>query len=166
MPSRQNKSFVRRFIEEVVNRKDLDVIDELFERDVVHHLSSRDLRGRQALRKAEAESGRVFPDETVTIVDEVAEGDRVALLWTWQGTHAGEFQGRSPTGKLVKTEGITLFRLASGRIAEMWEYYDQVGFRQQHAEAELDEGLGGLRPHHASERYPSHVRGWAVSRSP
>ena len=93
-----------------------------------------------ALREAEAEYDRVFPDETVTIDDEVAEGDLVAVRWTWRGTHAGEFGGYSPTGKHVKTEGITLFRLADGRIAEMWEFYDQIGFRQQLAEAEPDEG--------------------------
>ncbi|MFQ5553704.1 MAG: ester cyclase [Thermoplasmata archaeon] len=140
MPTNENKTAVRRFIEEVVNRKKLDVIDEVFAEDVVHHQATREVRGREALREAEAEYLRAFPDETVTIVDEVAEGDRVAVRWTWRGTHAGEFAGYAPTERLVKTQGIVLIRLADGRIAEMWEYDDQVGFRQQLAEGEPDKG--------------------------
>ncbi len=134
---------VRRFIESVVNRKELDVIDEVFAEDVVHHQAAGEVRGRGAVREAEEAYLRAFPDETVTIVDEVAEGDRVAVRWTWKGTHAGEFAGNPPTGRLVETEGIVLLRLAEGRIVEVWEYYDQVGFRQQLAGATAGEDAGG-----------------------
>lgn len=127
----ENVAVVRRFIEEVVNRKELDVINEIFAEDVVHHLAGRETRGREALREGEEGYRRAFPDETVTIMDVVAEGDKVAVRWSWKGTHAGEFAGHAPTGKLVETEGIQLHRLDDGEIAEIWEYYDQASFRRQ-----------------------------------
>lgn len=134
MSAEENKAVVRRFIEEVVNRKDLDVMDELFAEDAVHHAGVQTLQGREALRTAEAAYAESFPDETVTVEDLVAEGDRVAARWSWRGTHEGEFAGYRPTYRVLRTEGIHLYRLVDGRIAEMWEYYDQAGFHRQLAE--------------------------------
>ncbi|MFQ5919219.1 MAG: ester cyclase [Thermoplasmata archaeon] len=131
MPGGGGMDTVRRFIQEVVNQKMLDVIDEVFAEDVVHHTPQEDLRGRQAMRDAEIAFQLAFPDEHVSVDDEIAQDNRVALRWTWRGTHAGTFSGIAASGVVVTTSGITMFRLDRGRIAEMWEHYDQVGFRRQ-----------------------------------
>jgi predicted ester cyclase len=63
----------------------------------------------------------------------IAQGDKVVTRFTWRGTHQGEFQGISPTGKQVETKGIWIHRLAGGQIVEgrQWGVVDMLGLLQQ-----------------------------------
>jgi steroid delta-isomerase-like uncharacterized protein len=72
-----------------------------------------------------------FPDAQVTIEDLIAEGDKVTLRATVRGTHRGQFMGIAPTGKHVTMTGITIFRVAGGKIAEAWQNLDTLGLMQQ-----------------------------------
>jgi hypothetical protein len=72
-----------------------------------------------------------FPDQHVSIDDLVAEGDKVVNRATYTGTHRGEFQGISPTGKRFTISGINISRIADGKIAEDWTVLDLVGMLQQ-----------------------------------
>jgi steroid delta-isomerase-like uncharacterized protein len=72
-----------------------------------------------------------FPDIDRTIEDLVAEGDKVVARWTARGTHTGDFQGLPPTGKVATSSGITIFRIADGRIVEEWSESDMLGLLQQ-----------------------------------
>jgi len=66
------------------------------------------------------------------IVDEmIAEGDRVMVRWTFSGTHQGEFASLPPTYKRIEYSGINIFRIASGRISEIWDIYDRLWLWQQ-----------------------------------
>ena len=91
--SEQNKAQVRRVIEEIYNRGDLDVVDEVAASDLVIHASSEDIRGRDGVKRYVAALRAGFPDLHLTIEDQIAEGDMVVTRWTARGTHAGEFQG-------------------------------------------------------------------------
>jgi hypothetical protein len=64
------------------------------------------------------------PDLHATVEDMFAEGDRVAVRWTAEGTHRGELLGIPPTGRPARISGITIYRLAEGRIAEQFERWD------------------------------------------
>jgi steroid delta-isomerase-like uncharacterized protein len=72
-----------------------------------------------------------FPDLEREIGDMVAEGDRVVVRWTAKGTHLGDFNGIPPTGKTATSSGITIFRVAGGRIVEEWAESDMLGLLQQ-----------------------------------
>ena len=72
-----------------------------------------------------------IPDLQVTIEELVAEGDKVAVRRSYAGTHRGELLGISPTGKQVRIGGISIFRLAGGKIAEHWEQLDRLALMQQ-----------------------------------
>jgi steroid delta-isomerase-like uncharacterized protein len=72
-----------------------------------------------------------FPDIERSIEDLVAEGDKVVARWTARGTHTGDFQGLPPTGKVATSSGITIFRIADGRIVEEWSESDMLGLLQQ-----------------------------------
>jgi predicted ester cyclase len=54
-----------------------------------------------------------FPDLERWIEDMFAEGDKVVARWSATGTHSGSFQGIPPSGKVAKSSGITIFRIAS-----------------------------------------------------
>jgi predicted ester cyclase len=72
-----------------------------------------------------------IPDLRVTIEELVAEGDKVAVRRAYVGTHRGELLGIPPTGKQVRVSGISIFRLAGGKIAEQWELLDRLALMQQ-----------------------------------
>ncbi len=61
----------------------------------------------------------------------IAEGDKVMLRWTWQATHQGEFWGVAPTGKQITYEGISILRLADGKIVDDRFQADMLGLMQQ-----------------------------------
>src|SRR5215207_5498285 len=75
--------------------------------------------------------GAGLPDLQVTIEELVAEGDKVAVRRSYAGTHRGELLGIPATGKQVRISGISIFRLAGGKIAEHWEQLDRLALMQQ-----------------------------------
>ena len=133
MSAEENKTVVRRFVEEVVNRHNLDAVDELFADKYILHLAGNPepIRGRQNVKHTAAMFRAAFPDWSDTIEDIIAEGEKVMLRWTERGTHQGEFQGMPATGRQVTLTGIDLLRLFEGRIAEQWVQADMLGFMGQ-----------------------------------
>ena len=61
---------------------------------------------------------KAFPDYHTEIEDEFTDGDRVVIRWRSRGTHQGEFQGIAPTGRQITVTGITISRIAEGKIAD------------------------------------------------
>ena len=70
-------------------------------------------------------------DWHMTIDEMMAEGDRVMVRWTFYGTHQGELSGLPPTHKQVSYSGINIFRIAEGKIAEIWDISDRLWMWQQ-----------------------------------
>jgi steroid delta-isomerase-like uncharacterized protein len=129
--SEQNKALVRRVIEEVYNRGNLALVDELSTSDLVIHLTSQEIRGREGAKEYVAALRAAFPDLHMTIEDQIAEGDRVVTRWTARATHRGEFQGISPTGRQVRVAGTDIDRIADGKAVECWSHVDELGIMQQ-----------------------------------
>src|SRR4030065_2294667 len=72
-----------------------------------------------------------FPDLHITTDLLVAEGDKVTKVWTANSTHNGEFLGIPATGNRIVIKGIEVFRIADGKIAEVWVNMDNLGMLQQ-----------------------------------
>jgi len=72
-----------------------------------------------------------FPDSQFPIQDVIAEGDRVVTRWSMAGTHGGEVFGIPPTHRRVQIGGTAIDRLRDGRVAEIWEVFDQLTLMQQ-----------------------------------
>ncbi len=71
------------------------------------------------------------PGWRMTVDEMIAEGDRVMVRWTFYGIHQGELSGLPPTHKSVTYSGINIFRIADGKIAEIWDIYDRLWLWQQ-----------------------------------
>ena len=128
----QNKAVIRRFVEEVQNKKDFGVYDELNDPDFVN-LSAPpgvppDREGGKLYLSAFLNA---FPDCTFTIDEMIAEGDRVATKKTFTGTHTADFGDIPATGKRVTLQYVDIMRLRNGRIVEHWLSMDQLSFLQQ-----------------------------------
>src|SRR5215203_1486449 len=65
------------------------------------------------------------------ILDMIAEGDKVAVRYTVEGTHEGELLGVPPTGRRVSIESFTVERVSDGRIREHWHVTDTLDMMQQ-----------------------------------
>ena len=132
MSTEQNKALVRR-LEEVFNRGNMSMVDELFAPDFVEHeeLPPGIPPGREAVKQLTTMFRSAFPDFKATIDDIVAEGDKVVIRQTWSGTHKGEFMGVPPTGKSVSFGVIDIIRIAGGKFVEHWGQMDMMGMMQQ-----------------------------------
>jgi steroid delta-isomerase-like uncharacterized protein len=122
----------RRWFEEVVSGGELALADELLADDYMLHFP-----GMPGPVDREEHKGLVtmfrtaFPDWTERVEDVITDGDRVAIRVTGRGTHRGDFQGISATGRVVTASGIGIARIADGKIAEAWAAYDALGLVQQ-----------------------------------
>jgi predicted ester cyclase len=116
----ENKAIVDRILSEFWLGGNVGVLDELLASDCINHEQSNpELRGKG------------FPDFNITVEDVVAEDDKVVKRFVFSGTHTGEFAGIPPTGKQVTMRGITLYRLARGKVSEIYWNYDVFGLLQQ-----------------------------------
>ncbi len=72
-----------------------------------------------------------FPDLKLDVNQMVADEDKVAIAYTIEGTHKGEFQGVPATGKRIKARGLEICRFEDGKMAERWGSSDVLGIMQQ-----------------------------------
>jgi steroid delta-isomerase-like uncharacterized protein len=132
MSAEQNKSIVRRWVEEGWNKGNAALIDELFTPDFYQHETGPEtVNSREALRPFYAGYLTAFPDLQFTIEDLIAEGDKVVWRFKATGNNTGPFMGGPVTGKSVAVTGTITFRLENSRMAEAWLNLDVLGLLQQ-----------------------------------
>jgi steroid delta-isomerase-like uncharacterized protein len=131
--SEQNKALMRRAVEAVWNREDFAVLKEIVADDFVIHADTpeAELHGVEGATQFVKMLHRAFPDIHFTIVDQVAEGDRVVTRWIAHGTHQGELFGMPPTGKKVTLSATDIDRVAGGKVVECWTTMDAATMMQQ-----------------------------------
>ena len=125
------KQIVRRIYEDVLNKRDLRPLDEFVRPDYVEH---NPLPGQgTGLAGMKDRYTMLFNglDAHFTIEDMVAEGDRVVVRWTNSGTNTGDFLGIPATGRQYSIQGIDIYRLAGGKLAEHWDVVDVFGHMVQ-----------------------------------
>jgi steroid delta-isomerase-like uncharacterized protein len=118
MSTEANKALVLRFLDGVWGKGDLDLIEELIAPDHVHHLTRRDMHGPAGVRQLVIWFRNFMPDASAIYHDVIAEGDRVVVYFTLQGTDTGGYMGRPPSNQPVSYAGIDIFRIRDGRIVE------------------------------------------------
>ncbi len=127
----KNKAIVRRWYEEMWNKGNLELIDELIASDVTGHSPIQNVDGVEASKRYVTMSRAAFPDLHFTIEEMIAEGDKVVAVRTLAGTHRGEYLGVAPTGNHVNITGINVFHIADGRIAETSTFVDTLDLMEQ-----------------------------------
>ena len=127
--SEDNKALARRSWEVVEN---LDILDEVYASDLVWHEPDQDVHGLEEARHFVTMYKTAFPDLNVTVEDVISEGDSVVTRYTIRGTHQGEIEEFGPpTGRQMELQGITIHRIADGKIVEEWERYDNLSLLEQ-----------------------------------
>jgi serine phosphatase RsbU (regulator of sigma subunit) len=160
----ENKATFRRYIEEVWNRTNLEVVDEIFDRYISHQPDGPTLeRGPEDVKRFVSEFRSAFPDFRISIDDQIAEGDKVMVHATIRGTHQREFRGMAPTGKHIEERGFSVFRFSEeGKVVESWDsYYSQLGLMRQSIEQELRLARS-IQQAFLPEEVPT-LEGWQIS---
>jgi steroid delta-isomerase-like uncharacterized protein len=129
--SEQHKAQIRRVIEEVYNRGDLGVVDEVAASDLIIHASSQEIHGREGAKQYVSALRAAFPDLHFTVQDQIAEGDTVVTRWTARGTHRGTFQSVPATGREISLAGTDIDRIIGNKVVECWAHVDELGLMRQ-----------------------------------
>jgi steroid delta-isomerase-like uncharacterized protein len=126
------KKLIRRMTDELWNKGNLDVCDEVFaERCSIHDPSFPVENGVTGLQQQVRELRQSQPDLHLDVHDILVDGDMTAARWTVGGTARGEFRGLPATGKSYVMTGMTIDKWENDRIVEEWINYDLLGCLQQ-----------------------------------
>jgi predicted SnoaL-like aldol condensation-catalyzing enzyme len=132
MTNEQNLATAHRFMEGVLNRGDLALVDEIFDPTFIDRSAPPGLPGdREGVRRGVDAFRRAFPDLHFELADEIADGDKVVSRIVARGTMRDSLFGLPPTGKSAAWEQIHIIRLLDGRILEHWSLSDDMGMLRQ-----------------------------------
>ncbi len=132
MSTEDSTAVVRRFLDEVISRGNMAALDETCAPDLIWHGGSvGEFRSREEFKQGVSPFFSAFPDLRVTADDVLSEGDKVVCRYTWDGTHRGDFFGVPATSRRVTVSGMSVYRVAGGKIVEEWWLEDLLGLMQQ-----------------------------------
>lgn len=119
-----NKDIIIRFSNELWEKRNFDIVDELFAEDAILHSPMNVKKGSLTMKDLAQKWLDAFPDLLVTWDDFIAEGDIVVVRWHAHGTHIGGFFNTAPTHREINYTGVTTFKLKDGKVIEYWALVD------------------------------------------
>jgi len=134
MSTEVNKALIRRWVDQVLNTRNLALIDEFVAPDILNHaVGPQFQQGRDNFKRIIGSLFVAFPDHHMELEDLGAEADKVWYRGTRSGTHLGPgpLPGLAPTGKFAAVQHIHIFRIANGKMVEHWAIRDDLSFLQQ-----------------------------------
>jgi predicted ester cyclase len=121
MAGEEHKALYRRFVENVINQGQFDLVPEVFSPEYQDHSAPPGAPGGlDGVKAVFAMFRTAFPDVHFTIIHMVSEGDMVATFVEGEGTQNGPFMGLAPSGRHAKWTSSGFFRVKDGRIVEHW----------------------------------------------
>jgi predicted ester cyclase len=131
MSIQENKELIRRYFGlDATSDPDLKHYNEIHALDYQAHGVMGDMNLAQSKQTNQAIFA-AFPDFKFTIEDILAEGDKVTVRYSATGTHQGPFMGVAPTSKKIILKGISIYKIANGKLVESWGTYDRMSLMQQ-----------------------------------
>jgi steroid delta-isomerase-like uncharacterized protein len=135
MSEEANRELFQRYFDEVTNKGNLELVDEMFAQDYVHHDPAnpdpKGVVGTEDVKRHLQELLDAFPDTQFTVDGMVAEGDDICVRWTATCTHTGDYFGIPPTKKSAVITGMNTWRVSDGKAVEGWVSRDDLGLLQQ-----------------------------------
>jgi predicted ester cyclase len=139
-----NRGIARMALEQVCSRGDMTLAPKCYAESFADHVGSLEYNGLDGVHRSTSFYRMLFEDLAFEVVDQVAEGERVASRWVLSGSNRG---------RRVRVGGITISRLQDGLIVEDWSSFDTL---------ELLRALGVMRTALAAPRM---LRGLRQARS-
>ena len=132
MSTEENKKLVLHWKDEIWNKRNLNIVDELYAHDYIGHVvgAPGPVRGREALKQLIAAYFAAF-DIHIKSEFLIAEGEMVAVYDTFRFKHTGAFQGDPATGKEATLTSTDIYRIVDGKIVEQWTEGNLLSLMQQ-----------------------------------
>jgi steroid delta-isomerase-like uncharacterized protein len=136
MSAKENKEVMRQFIKGLNEvggdaAKMRSLHNKYFASGFVYYNPSSGNMNRKQAQQFLVDVVTSMPNFHYSIDEMVAEGDRVVVRYTAQGTHKGMFMGVPATGKKIVVEGVEIDRIVGGKVTGAWEIYDTLGMMTQ-----------------------------------
>ena len=132
MPAEENKTLLRRYIEEVWDKKNPDALEEFLAPHFKRHRSPTSAAlTRDGQKQLLTQFRTAFPDIQITIEEIIAEDDRIAFRSTMRGTHQAEFFGFPPSGKKITVSQLDVIHIHEGKFVAQWGGPDMLSLLQQ-----------------------------------
>lgn len=125
------EALVRRFYDEALTKRNINIFDELVAPDMIDHSPSTSANSIEEAKATMAAFLGAFSDIKAMIDGIVVVGDTVISRYTMSGTNDGELMGMPATNRPVSVSGIAIERVGGGKFHERWENWDEVGFMTQ-----------------------------------
>lgn len=132
----KNKESVIRLIEEVWNKGNFEIVDQLvapqytIRNDPGDQWEGKTLDISTYIERVKM-SHDILPDQKFYIEDIVCEGDKVALSWRFTGTQKGDIPGLPATNKPVNVSGLTIYYFSNGKTIGHWQVFDKLSLLAQ-----------------------------------
>lgn len=124
-----NKALVREF-SQTLNTADWDGLEKILTKDFQRHSQATtqmpEISSAREFIDLQKQFLASFPDQIAQVDMLIAEGDLVAAYATYSGTNTGPLGDMPPTGKAIRFKFMSIFRIADGKIAELWVEWDNL----------------------------------------
>ena len=126
------KALIRRVFDEVWNKTDLSLVDEIFSEDFVAHVAGapRDIAGPEQFKQFVALHGVLASELHFEVEEQIGEGDSVATRWTATMVPGSGIVNLPADDQAITVAGISIHRFADGRIVESWDNWDALTLYQ------------------------------------
>jgi predicted ester cyclase len=127
MKSDLSRDLVNRMIDEIQNKKNIELCDEIFSEAFINHTPPPGFsNNRDGMRQLFSMVHVGFPDGHISIEDQISDGSKVWTRKTFTGTHTGVFGSIPPSGKVVTYQVMDILSVENGKIAEHWSILDRL----------------------------------------
>jgi steroid delta-isomerase-like uncharacterized protein len=134
MSTDENIQMMRRWFQEVWNEGRVQTVYDLMAPSAIatgQRGAEAEIHGPEEFAKFVHEIRGGFPDIKIELEDIFGAGDKVVMRWSAVMTHTGDALGLPPSGRTVRSRGISIARIEDGKIVEGWDNWDQLGMLQQ-----------------------------------
>jgi predicted ester cyclase len=129
--SKADQDFATRWFEEIWNRQRRQAIGEMLAPDAVIHDGGETVHGTEGFSLFYDRMQATFSEMQVTVDETITQGDKLCARWSCTMKHTGHGFGMAPTGKALNVTGISIMRVAGGKLVEGWQNWDMLGLMQQ-----------------------------------
>jgi steroid delta-isomerase-like uncharacterized protein len=130
--TQDHKTVIRRVFDEVWNKSDFSLLDQVYGPDYVAHIAGapKDVEGPEQFKQFVALHSVLASDLSFSIDDQIAEDDSVATRWTATAAPTSGLVNAPTDGQEIKIAGISIHRFADGMIVESWDNWDALTLYQ------------------------------------
>ena len=127
----QERDLGRQWFEEVWNKGRREAIAEMLAPDAVLHDGGIDTTGAGGFYPFYDKMRAAFSGLHIHVQDSFSADDKVCVRWECTANHTGDGLGMQPSGAAIHVTGISIVRVAEGKLVEGWQNWDMLGLLEQ-----------------------------------